>query len=254
MSCRQNTAKKTPATPVDSPKTITPAPYTEPGGMPLFVDFGLFMDSMVSKKDMVCDTSKLEVSDDGYFDKEEGPMLSEPRSMHIGKEKFLLSKFVTVNHNESVVDESAGRFFEFDSAFSFSFNKHKYAWIRAHYRDCNGTGCMIIYELLADFSNHCIHLFVEPELAPYCHCYAGDVDGNGRLGILVPGYIGTDLQYPYGESMLISLTPWILNSSGYFEQKKDGRFGSALIGQYTGGDIRITGEINWSNWKDNNRN
>ncbi|HXS38430.1 MAG TPA: hypothetical protein VN721_17135, partial [Flavipsychrobacter sp.] len=81
----------------------TPAPSTAQTGKKMFEDDGSyerFMDTLISRKDVIFSAKPITATEDYYFDKIDGPTPRKPAAIIINGVKFLRSNMQIVNGSE----------------------------------------------------------------------------------------------------------------------------------------------------------
>ncbi len=224
----------------DSPKkTLRPHDPQSDGS------YERFMDSLLSKKDIVFSSKKIEAGDVWLWSKMWGAHPKEPYTFQVGNRYFLKSKMEVVNDDNRLNDI----YYEVDTAIEFSLRDKKYAYVSASYRDCNGTGCMEEFYFIADYQLHRLHVFEMNAVPGIPTQYFGDFNHDGQLDFLVPECECMSMS-PYCDTTeTVALIPYTLNKNGHFVQmKNDYKKDKFMIGQFDSGvfapcHFRIIGDF-----------
>ena len=191
-----------------------------------------FMDSFLSKKDIVFSKTIVEAGEVWLWSDKWGSYPKKPKTFQVGHTNFLMREMEIVNEDDRLYDVR----YRVDTAMDFSFRGKKYCYIEAHYYDCNGTGCMESYHLVCDYQFHRLHVF-ETFGVPYLATpYIGDFNNDGQLDFMAPECYCMSPS-PYCDTTeTIALIPYTLNRSGHFVQmKNDYKRDRFLVGQFDSG-------------------
>ena len=223
-----------------------------------------FIDSFLYKGDVVFSKKKVEAGQFMITDKDGAFVAATPARFYFGNTFFYKKDICHENAESNFADNLDERFLDIDTAFLFSFKGRKYGWAYGDVHNCNGTGCLVTYQFLADFQFHRLHVF-ESMAVPFNFFYFGSITqiifknhmskrtGDDDLDFLLPAIINQkDCGGAYCETNLVALTPFHLNSKGYFEQLAPYKVGCVLFGEYNNGlsprNFKITGVLNWMSW------
>jgi hypothetical protein len=195
-----------------------------------------FMDSLISRKDVIFSKKTIDAREDYYFDKVWGPKQRMPPAILIDGVRFLRGTTQIVNEKGNRLKEVT---IDVDTAMLFTYHGKKYGYLRASYHNCNGTGCMESYHYIADFKTRKLYVF-DMDAVPYIGTpYFGDVNKDGQLDFVVPHYVSVAGYLPYSDTTEeIELIPYTLNKSGRFETLKGyDKTDNFLIGKFDGGNF-----------------
>lgn len=182
------------------------------------IDSGLsytrFLDSLIVRDSIRYDPPLESFGQVIHWSDEWGSAPADPPRYAFGARSFGLSAA-----GMQVVNEAGDRLhqirYDTDTAFTFRFRGRSYGWASTYYFNCNGTGCLERYYLLADFGRNRLHAFVTMAVPSY-QDYFGDLNHDGQLDVLIPDYLAyPGSRLPYSDTTeFLTLTAYTLDPSG----------------------------------------
>jgi hypothetical protein len=177
------------------------------------VDIELFVDSLLSQKDIVFSDKIIEAGQVWLWNKKWGSRVKEPHCVEFGKKTYKLKNgrivFGYDNLKEGV--------FNIDTAMQFSINGKEFYLASGGYYNCNGSGCGTSVYFLVDKKRGRLHLF--QMFRQSATKFLGDINNDGQLDLVIQDYIHTPGHDE--KPAALALYPYTLNSKGYFERMKN---------------------------------
>lgn len=167
--------------PIPLPAVVAPHPANPAGDG----SYEAFLDAVLDRREVLFADTAVSAGPVSGWSEDAGFYISEPQVLFIDGLEVAASKLDVVHGPDRYMRYDA--VYSEDTTWLFRFRGRRYAWMKASYRMCNGSGCLQAFYFLADFSRRTIHAF-ETFAAPQYDVLLGDMNGDGRLDFLIPGH------------------------------------------------------------------